>query len=65
MSHESTVRLGCGHPRPEDQLNDKRNIRGPGFDYEDFYLLDHILEAELLYIAHKVIFMRNIHLDKP
>ena len=32
--HESTVRLGCGYPRPEDHLNDERNVRGPGLDYE-------------------------------
>ena len=28
---------------------------------KEFYLLDHILEAELLHINHKVIFMGNIY----
>ena len=30
---------------------------------KEIYLLDHILEAGLLHIDHKVIFMRNIHQD--
>ena len=30
--HESTVRSGCGHPRPEDNHGDERNGRGPGFE---------------------------------
>ena len=33
------------------------------FIMKEIYLLDHILKAELLQIDHKVIFMRNIHLD--
>ena len=42
-------------------------IRGmsevPVLIMKEFYLLDHILEAELLHIDHKGIFMRNIHPD--
>ena len=34
MPHESTVRLGCGHPRPEGYFNDERNVRCPRFYYE-------------------------------
>ena len=32
--HESTMRPGCGHSRPEDHFNDEKNGIGPGFDYE-------------------------------
>ena len=32
--HESTVRLGRCHPRPEDHLNDESNVKSPAFDYE-------------------------------
>ena len=35
----------------------------PVFIMKEFYLLDHILEAELLQIDPKVIFMRHIYLD--
>ena len=28
------MRPGLGHLRPEDDLNDERNVRGSGFDYE-------------------------------
>ena len=34
VPHESTMRPGCGHSRPEDHHNDERNSRGPDFDYE-------------------------------
>ena len=61
--HESSVGPGYGHPRPETILMMRGMSEVPVFIMKEFYLLDHILEAELLHINHKVIFMRNIHPD--
>ena len=50
--HESTLRPGGSYSRPGDHVDD---VRGPALTTRDFYLLDHVPEAELLRIDHQVI----------
>ena len=61
--HESTVRPGCGHAIPKTILMMRGMSEVRVLIIKAFYLLDHILEAELLQNDHNVIFMRNIHPD--